>query len=121
MRQEGRSAATDCFNILIPTLISQRFSQAPKSSTHVGYLLAGRLPPAYEPQILHNMWITGAQFADFVSFDPRLPEHLQLFRIRIERNDAAVNDYVAECMSFLSDVENTIKLLNEKVPPCAAT
>lgn len=78
--------------------------KCPKSATHIGYLQAGKLPSTYEPQILHNMWVTGAEFADFVSFDPRLPENLQLFRIRVVRDEAKIKAHEAEVMLFLSEV-----------------
>jgi predicted phage-related endonuclease len=64
--------------------------KCPKTATHIEYLQANRLPPEYVPQITHNLWITGYAWADFVSFDPRLPEYLQLFRVRVLR--AELND-----------------------------
>ena len=78
--------------------------KCPKTATHISYLLAERLPPDYEPQVLHNMWVTGAEFADFVSFDPRLPEKLQLFIVRIERNEDAIKAHEKEVMLFLFEV-----------------
>lgn len=88
--------------------------KCPKSATHIGYLLAGKLPSAYEPQILHNLWITGAEFADFVSFDPRLPAHLQLMLLRVARDDAAIAKHAEAVLAFLSEVETTINQLNKK-------
>lgn len=89
-------------------------AKCPKSATHITYLLAKRLPPAYAPQVTHNLWITGASFCDFVSFDPRLPAHLQLFTVRIERDEAAINAYICEAMSFLSEVDATVAQLELK-------
>jgi predicted phage-related endonuclease len=90
--------------------------KCPKSATHVTYLLADRLPPEYEPQVLHNLWVTGAQFADFVSFDPRMPEHLQFFRFRVKRDEAAVKAYEAELLAFLSDVDALETKLRARTP-----
>lgn len=89
-------------------------AKCPKSATHIGYLLAGRLPPAYVPQVTHNLWVTGAQFADFVSFDPRLPENLQLFHIRVERDEEAIKAYIASVMGFLAEVDATLEQLTKK-------
>lgn len=51
-------------------------AKCPKSATHIKYLMADKLPAEYVPQVTHNLWVTGAAFADFVSFDPRMPEDL---------------------------------------------
>lgn len=79
--------------------------KCPKSATHIGYLLAGVLPSTYEPQILHNLWITGAMFADFASFDPRLPENLQFFRVRVERDEKKIKAHAEAVMQFLAEVD----------------
>ena len=63
--------------------------KCPKTATHVGYLRAGVVPPAYLPLVNFNLWMTGAPYAYFVSFDDRLPadlallvlEHLSLIHI----------------------------------------
>ena len=89
-------------------------AKCPKSSTHLGYLEADRLPPEHAPQILHNMWATGAAFADFVSFDPRMPEHLQLFIHRVERDEKAIAEYEAEVVDFLHGVDAMVLRLMEK-------
>lgn len=77
--------------------------KCPKPATHLGYLDSDRLPPEYEPQALHEMWVTDAAFFDFVSFDPRFPEKLQLLITRVERDAAKVKAYEAECMLFLAE------------------
>lgn len=88
-------------------------SKSPKSFTHIQYIKNNRLPPEHEPQILHNFWVTGAEFADFVSFDPRVPERLQLFVIRIERDDSAILEYEAKLLQFLAEVESEFNQLSE--------
>jgi predicted phage-related endonuclease len=88
--------------------------KCPKSATHINYLLAGKVPPAHEPQINHNLWITGAQFADFVSFDPRLPEHLQFFHIRVRRDESTIKAHEAEVLAFLAEVDSVVDRLNKR-------
>jgi predicted phage-related endonuclease len=85
--------------------------KCPKSATHIGYLLAGKVPPAYVPQIVHNLWVTGTDFADFVSFDPRLPEHLQFFLVRFDRVEGQIAAHEAEVKAFLADVQETVDRL----------
>ena len=88
--------------------------KCPKSATHIAYVLGNRIPPAYLPQITHNLWITGAMFADFVSFDQRLPEHLQLFRKRIEWTDVDIQAHKKEVLMFLKEVDELVNKLSEK-------
>ena len=79
--------------------------KCPKSATHIAYLMAKRLPPEYVAQATHNAYITDAAFVDFVSYDPRLPENLQLLVVRIERNELPLKEYEAELMQFLSECD----------------
>lgn len=90
--------------------------KCPLTATHIGYLLANRLPPAYEPQITHNMWVTNATFADFVSFDPRLPDYLQLFRVRVTRDEAAIQKHAEAVLRFLKEVDDEVRKLQALAP-----
>jgi hypothetical protein len=63
------------------------------------------------PQVEHNLWITGATFCDFVSFDPRMPEPLQLFITRYERDEARIKAHEAAVMQFLMEVKRDEKAM----------
>lgn len=78
--------------------------KCPKSATHLRYLRGGIVPSDYLPQITHNLWITGAAWCDFVSFDDRFPSHLQVFRVRVERNETAIHQYEQKALAFLAEV-----------------
>lgn len=80
-------------------------AKCPKSATHIVYLQAKRLPPEYVPQATHEIWITGAAFVDFVSFDPRMPERLQLFKVRVYRNEFDLKAHEAGVRQFLGEVD----------------
>jgi hypothetical protein len=62
-----------------------------------------------------EMACTGAEWCDFVSFDPRAPEGLQYFQIRYERD----NDYIAfledEVSKFLIEVDAKFEQLKAKL------
>lgn len=79
--------------------------KCPNSSTHIEWLLAGVLPSEHKPQILHNLWVTGREWCDFASFDPRLPENLQLFVVRYERIEDEIKAHEAEILQFLDEVD----------------
>ena len=83
-------------------------AKAPRSATHLEYLrLGGALPPEYAGQVLHNLWITGAAWCDFFSYDPRFPPGLQLYRVRVERQAMEFNLAMHEkaVLKFLAEVE----------------
>jgi hypothetical protein len=83
--------------------------KCPRSKTHFKYLIEQRVPPTYQNQVLHNMLVTGAEFVDFVSFDPDMPEKLQLFVFRWERDEALIKEYEIELRQFLLEVDATHK------------
>jgi predicted phage-related endonuclease len=82
-----------------------------KSATHLKWLRAGAVPSEHLPQIRHNLWITGAQWCDFVSFDDRFPENLQLLVIRVNAADVDLPGYEAAAVKFLAEVKNEYQSL----------
>jgi hypothetical protein len=93
--------------------------KCPKSATHLRYLKDGRMPPEHVPQMLHELWISGAKAYDFLSFDDRFPEPLQTFHVRIQRDDKAIAEYEAKALAFLAEVEAEVATV-QKLMECAA-
>ena len=92
--------------------------KCPKSATHLKYLRDGLVPKDYLPQITHNLWITGAAYCDFLSFDDRFPPELQVFYVRAWAKDCDVPAYEAQALKFLAEVEtevNAIKTMTKGV------
>jgi predicted phage-related endonuclease len=87
--------------------------KCPKAAIHVEYLRDKRLPPEYVAQLTHNFWVSGAKWADFFSFHPAMPEGLQCFRIRVQRDDAAIAAYEAAVLRFLAEVTVEVRSLQE--------
>jgi len=79
--------------------------KCPKSATHLAYLRSGQVPAIYVPQITHNLWVSGAAWCDFLSFDDRFPPGLQTCLIRVERNEQQIASYALAASLFLSEVE----------------
>lgn len=79
--------------------------KCPESQTHLEWLEAGAVPSEHIPQIQGQMAVTGRQWVDFCSFDPRFPEHLQLFIVRVKRDDAYIEDLQKQIRVFLAEVE----------------
>lgn len=89
--------------------------KCPNSKTHFEYLLAGVVPEKYKPQMAWQMACTGAQWVDFVSYDPRVPEGLQYFQIRYERDNDYIAELEAEVIKFLSEVDAMYLQLKDKL------
>lgn len=91
--------------------------KCPNTATHIDYLLAGKAPSKYIPQMVWQLACTGRKWCDFVSFDPRMPEEMQLLIVRFDRNDEQIAETEAEVRKFLTEVESTISKLRAIVRP----
>jgi putative phage-type endonuclease len=85
--------------------------KCPNSKTHLSTLLNGKIPTKYIPQVQTQMAVMNRQWCDFVSFDPRLPEDLQLFIVRVNRDDEYIAKLEEEVVAFLDEVEETVTKL----------
>lgn len=88
--------------------------KCPNSTTHVDYLADNKPPAKYIPQMQCQMAVTGRKWCDFVSFDPRLPDDLQLLVVRLERDDEYIEAMEAEVKKFLSEVDEMFTKLKER-------
>ena len=87
--------------------------KCPNTATHIDTLLSQQAPAKYVTQMQWQMACTGRKWCDFVSFDPRAPEGLQLFVTRIERDDKYILEMEAEVNKFLGELEARIEQLNK--------
>ena len=86
--------------------------KCPNTTTHLSYIKEGKCPAEYYKQIQCQLWVTGRAYCDFISYDPRIKkEALQLFVIRVERDEELIAEMESEVIKFLADVENYIKEL----------
>jgi len=85
--------------------------KCPNTKTHINYLVAGKPPPDYVPQMIWQMACTGRKWCDFASYDPRMPEDMRLFIVRLLRNDDLVIEYENSVKVFVGEIESTIAKL----------
>ena len=88
--------------------------KCPKTSTHLQTLVDKKQPRQYENQMLWQMACTGRQWCDFVSYDPRLPEDLQLFVHRFDRDQERIDAIEEAVRQFLTEVNEIIDKIKEK-------
>ena len=87
--------------------------KCPNTSTHIENLLTEGAPTKYVTQMQWQMACTGRKWCDFVSYDPRLPEEMQLYVFRVHRDDAMIASLEAEVVKFLKEVEDKINSLEK--------
>ena len=87
--------------------------KCPNSATHIETLKSNQVAHKYLLQMQWQMVCADRQWCDFVSFDPRMPDHLTLYVQRIERDNDMLAILEAEVSTFLSEVEADVKKLNE--------
>jgi len=90
--------------------------KCPNTATHIDTLLSQAVPTKYITQMQWQMRCCERQWCDFVSFDPRLPQELQLFVKRVEFDSAYVAMLEEEVTKFLKELDAKVnKLINLKV------
>ena len=87
--------------------------KCPNTATHIDYLLSNAIPTEYQLQMLWQMECTGREWCDFVSFDPRLPEELQLLVIRFRRDEGQIEVIRREVVKFLQEVQQMVANLEK--------
>lgn len=87
--------------------------KCPQTNTHIDTLLSGKIPSKYKAQMTWQMLCTGRKWCDFISFDPRLPQELQMFVQRYPYDVEYANQLENEVRLFLAEVEKTLTTLNQ--------
>ena len=82
--------------------------KAPNTATHIETLLSESVPSKYNTQMQFQMACTGREWCDFVSFDNRLPEELQLFVKRVPRDDTYIKLMESEIVQFIAELDDKI-------------
>ena len=87
--------------------------KVPDATTHLLYLRAKRIPPEYQAQVAHNLFVSGRRWLDFVSYDPRFPEPLRLFVWRVYADDLNLSAHAEAVRGFLGEVEAEVESIKE--------
>lgn len=86
--------------------------KCPNTATHLDTLLSKAVPAKYFDQMQFQMACTGRKWCDFVSYDPRMPEHMRLFVRRVVRDDTRINYLETEIAGFLVEMTEKLSELN---------
>lgn len=121
---EGQKVCEEAF-VIHPTILDAGASpdglvgadglveiKCPNTATHIETLKGASIPGKYVGQMQWQMACTGRFWCDFVSFDPRMPEEMQLFVKRLHRDDAAIAELETLVREFLDEVEADVAELS---------
>ena len=86
--------------------------KCPNTATHIDYLISQKIPKRYIDQMQWQMACLGRKWCDFMSFDPRMPEHLNKLIIRVDRDDKYIQEMEIEVIKFNSEIEEKLKMLD---------
>lgn len=90
--------------------------KAPNTATHIETLISGTIPGKYQIQMLWQMACDPArEWCDFVSFDPRLPPHMEKFQRRFMRDNERIAEMEREVTTFLAEMDAKIEALEAAV------
>jgi len=87
--------------------------KCPNSATHMETMLTQKVPAKYIPQMMWQMACTGRNWCDFVSYDPRFPENLQIFIERVTYDPTYVRMLELEITQFLDEVTKKVEILRK--------
>ena len=87
--------------------------KCPNTSTALDWILSAKPPAKYVTQMQWQMACTNRPWCDFVSYDPRLPENLRLFVIRVDRDDDRIKELEQEVKEFLQELDDKVNKLKK--------
>lgn len=85
--------------------------KCPNTATHIQTLRFQAVPARYVWQVIGQQWITGKQWTDYVSFDPRLPDNAALVIIRVPRDQRTIDILATRVQQFLTEVDEEVKFV----------
>ena len=87
--------------------------KAPESATHFEYLRTRMIPEEYRWQCLHNVWVSGAEWCDFCSFDDRFDPPLDYLCVRFTPDAKMIRAYEIQALAFLTEVAEEVDAINK--------
>ncbi len=94
--------------------------KSPIPATHLEYLRSGRIPANYLSQVTHGLWLTGAPWCDWLSYNPDFPEGLQVKLVRVMADQVDLGAYDAALRLFLAEVDAEVQSVAEMARKAAA-
>lgn len=91
--------------------------KCPNTATHIDTLLTAKIPEKYVLQMQWQMACTGRKWCDFCSYDPRMPESMRLFIMRVDRDEKLIGTLEQDVELFLRELNQKVAALREAYEP----
>lgn len=88
--------------------------KCPNTGTHIETLMGAEIDGKYMKQMQWGMACTGRLWWDFASFDPRMPDEMQLHIRRVPRSDALIGEIVTAVEEFQWDAQKMVDALRAR-------
>lgn len=88
--------------------------KCPNTATHIKTLTGEKIEGKYLLQMQWQMACTGRDWCDFMSFDPRLPDELQVWTRRVDRDGDRIAEIETEVRAFLAELDETVATLRAR-------
>ena len=82
--------------------------KCPKTTTQIETFLSGKMPTSHKAQVQGCLWVSGRDFWDFVSFDPRIDGEAGYFIERIYRDEEYIKELEAAVIAFDEELQQMI-------------
>lgn len=90
------------------------------AANHVRVLLGNKLPDEHIAQVQGNLWITGREWCDFVSYHDRFFPELRMVIVRVERDDQFIGRLFRAVLAFRDEMVCRMEQIIDSVKRKAA-
>jgi len=84
------------------------------SENHLKTVFDGFIKPEYIAQMQFGMWVSGRDYCDFVSYDPRIIRTTNLCTIRVEKDNEIQDLLSEEVPKFINEMDALLDKLGVK-------
>lgn len=81
---------------------------------HAAVLLSGEMPDEHKYQVQGLLWITGRRWCDFCSYHPDWPSNLRLVVVRVERDEALIENIQSRVLEFEGLLRLRVEQISER-------
>ena len=85
--------------------------KCPNTVTHLKYFMAGTMPAEYLAQVQGQLWVSGRDWCDFVSYDPRVRTEADYFELRVSRDEEYIKNLEVQCGTFIEELKELLTKL----------
>lgn len=81
---------------------------------HLNRFVEGMKEDEFMPQVQGCIWVYDREWWDWVSFDPRMPQHLRFYRQRVYRDDKYINNLEHAIMVAEGEVRDRLECFTQE-------